>query len=268
MAIVHSDGVDIAYEILNAESSGVPVFFIAGLAGFRQGCMAQAVPFSKQRPVVLHDHRGTGESARPEGVYSVDNMAGDVIAIMDDAGIDRAHFVGTSTGGAIIQVICLTEPSRVQSAAICCSWPKSDAFFKRQFDVRKQVVLELGIEAVTRLSSVALYDPKYFSEHVDEIEAKETASLALSGPPQVAAERMDAIVAHDVLDRLPEITAPVLVACARNDAVCPPYFSEQIAAAIPGAKLKVYDDGGHFFYLARTQEFNADLAAFIDANEE
>ena len=78
MGLVISDGVEIAYEILNSGGPGLPVFFIAGLGGARSSCMKQAVPFSNQRPVVLHDHRGTGNSAKPLGVYSVENMAADV----------------------------------------------------------------------------------------------------------------------------------------------------------------------------------------------
>ena len=267
MAVVVSGGVEISYEVLNPDGAGVPIFFIAGLNGMRASCMKQAGPFSRERPVVVHDQRGTGQSGKPLGVYSVENMAADVIAIMDDAGIDKAHLVGTSTGGAIIQVACLDYPERVQSAAICCSWPKSDYFFLRQFEMRKLVLLNLGTEALTRLAATTLNDPKYYTEHYDEILEKEAYAIAHAGPPEVDAERIDAIMAHDQLDRLGQITAPVIVIGAKNDAVCPPYFSEQLAGAIPGAELKLYDDGGHFFYLVYDGDFNDDIRRFIARHE-
>jgi aminoacrylate hydrolase len=263
MTKVNSGGVEIDYEILNAASDKTPVFFISGLAGVRQGLVGQAEHFKKTRPVVLHDHRGTGLSAKPEGVYSVANMAADVIAIMDDAGIDRAHLAGFSTGGAIIQHLCLDHGDRVQSAAISCSWSRPDPFFIRQFEVRKQVLLELGTEAVTHLSSTALNDPAWFVENFETFAAAEKHAIETAPPPIVAAQRMDAIMAHDVHDRLGQISTPVLVACAKNDVVCPPHCSRAIAAAIPGAELKLYDDGGHFFFVARRDEFNADLERFI-----
>jgi len=267
MAVVDSGGVEISYEILNPDDAGVPIFFIAGLNGRRASCMKQAVPFSRERPVVLHDHRGTGQSAKPRGVYSIENMAADVVAIMDDAGIDKAHLVGTSTGGAIIQVACIDYADRVQSAAICCSWPKSDHFFRRQFEMRKLVLLELGTEAITRLANTTLNDPKYFTEHYDEILEKEADAIANAGPPEVDAERIDAIIAHDQLDRLGQIDVPVIVIGAKNDSVCPPYLSEQLAEAIPGAELKLYEDGGHFFYLVYDEEFNGDIRRFIAKHE-
>lgn len=267
MPTVNSGGVDIAYQVLNPDGPGLPVFFIAGLNGQAASCMTQAEPFSKERPVVVHDHRGTGESAKPRGVYSIEAMAGDVIAIMDDAGIDKAHMVGTSTGGAIIQVLCIDHGERVQSAAICCSWPRTDHFFRRQFEMRKEVLAALGTLALARLTSTVLNDPQYFTEHYEEICAKEVATAARAGPPEIDAERIDAIIAHDQWDRLGQINVPVIVIGSKNDAVCPPYFSAQLAERIPGARFKLYEEGGHFFYIAYADAFNNDIRRFIAANE-
>lgn len=267
MAKVSSGEVEIAYDVLNAGGPGVPVFFIAGLNGMRAACMKQAIPFSRERPVVVHDHRGTGESSKPRGVYSVQNMAKDVVAIMDAAGIRKAHMVGTSTGGAIAQVLCIDYPDRVQSAAICCSWMKCDHFFRRQFEVRKRILLSLGTEALMLLTSTTLNDPKWFTEHYDELLEREKGLLQRAGPPEIDAERMDAIMAFDESSRLGRITTPVTVIGARNDAVCPPYYSEQLAAAIPGATLSLYEDGGHFFYIVHADRFNAEVRDFIRKHE-
>ena len=267
MPIVNSGGVDIDYEILNPDSAATPVFFISGLNGARASWPLQAEPFSKDRPVVLHDHRGTGKSAKPPGVYSVENMAGDVAAVMDDAGIDRAHMVGSSTGGAIIQVLAIDHAERVKSAAICSSWPKPDAFFIRQFSMRKKVLLEMGWEDYTKLSALSLHSPKFFTNHFDDIEKKEKINIAGAPPAEIMAERIDAIMAHDQMDRLDRIKAPTLVAVARDDACTPPYYSEQLAAKIPGAELKVFESGGHFVYLACPDEFNAAIKAFIEKND-
>lgn len=267
MSVVSSGGVAIDYEILNPGADGVPVFFIAGLNGMRGSCMLQAVPFAKERPVVLHDHRGTGKSAKPLGVYSVENMAADIIAIMDDAGIETAHMVGTSTGGAIIQVLCLDYAQRIQSAAICCSWPRSDHFFVRQFEVRKTILANLGLKELVRHTSSVLWDPKYFTEHYDEMLERENYALVHASPVEVDLERIDAIIAHDQLERLAIIRTPVTVIGAKNDFVCPAYYSRQIADVIPGAELKLFEDGGHFFYLIYVDEFNEDIRRFIAKHE-
>ncbi len=267
MAVVNSGGVEIAYEVLGADKPGVPVFFIAGLNGMRQSCLKQAIPFSKERPVVIHDHRGTGASAKPLGVYSVAAMASDVIAIMDAEGIARAHMVGTSTGGAIAQVLCLDYPERVQSAAICCSWTWPDPFFRRQFETRKQLLLTVGTEVLMHVTSTTLNDPRWVAEHFDELLERERGLMDRASPPAVDAERIDALLAFDERARLPDIRTPVAIVASRNDVVCPVYFSEQMAQVIPGAELKVWDDGGHFFYLVYQDAFNAHIREFLTRHD-
>ena len=81
------------------------------------------------------------------------------------------------------------------------------------------------------------------------------------------AERIGAILAFDETKRLAQIDVPVTVIGSRNDAVCPPYYSEQLAAAIPGATLSLYNDGGHFFYLVHADRFNAEIREFIARHE-
>ncbi len=267
MATVSSGGVEISYEVLGAGQPGTPIVFIAGLNGMRGSCMKQAIPFSRERPAVVHDHRGTGQSGKPRGVYTVENMARDVIAILDDARIPKAHVLGTSTGGAIAQVLCIEHPERVQSAVICCSWPKADHFFRRQFEMRKRILLTMGTEVLIHLTSTTLNDPKFFTEHYEEIVKREKGLLLKASPLDVEAERMDCIVAFDQSQRLGQIRVPVAVVCAKNDAVCPVYYSEQLAAAIPSAELKLYEDGGHFFYMAYADAFNAYVRSFIARHE-
>ncbi|MDP7385711.1 MAG: alpha/beta hydrolase [Nitrospinota bacterium] len=156
MPNVVSGGVEIDYEVLNPDAGGIPVFFISGLSGLRASWKNQTAAFLGRGTVVLHDHRGTGKSGKPLGVYTVPNMAGDMIAIMDDIGVEKGHFVGSSTGGAIIQALCIDHPDRVQSAAVCSSWAKADHFFTRTFDMRKIILRELGNEVYTRDSSITL----------------------------------------------------------------------------------------------------------------
>ena len=110
------------------------------------------------------------------------NFAKDVIAIMEAAGIDRAHMLGTSTGCAIAQVLCIDYAERVQSAAICCSWMRCDHFFRRQFEMRKRILLSMGTEALMLLTSTTLNDPRWFTEHYEELLERERGPVGESGP--------------------------------------------------------------------------------------
>jgi aminoacrylate hydrolase len=144
---------------------------------------------------------------------------------------------------------------------------KCDHFFRRQFEMRKRILLAMGTEALMLLTSTTLNDPKWFTEHYDELLEREKGLLERAGPPQVDAERIDAIMAFDESKRLNQIKTPVAVIGAQNDAVCPPYYSEQLAVAIPGATLSLYEDGGHFFYLVHADRFNAEIRDFMNHHQ-
>ncbi len=267
MTTVSSDGVAIDYEILNPEGKGIPVFFISGLGGVRSSWEKQLSSFMSRGPVVLHDHRGTGKSEKPSGVYSVEKMAEDVVSIMDDLSIKKAHVVGTSTGGAIIQILCIKFGNRIQSGVIASSWPKSDPYFIRQFEVRKEILLNMGWETHNRLSSFTLYSPEFFSNNYIQILENEKKQLPSMPPKEIMAERIDCIIKHDRLEGLPKIKTPILVLVGREDFVTPVYYSEKIASLIPKAELKIFEKGGHFIYLTYPNEFNNTVLDFIKKNE-
>ena len=65
---------------------------------------------------------------------------------------------------------------------------------------------------------------------------------------------------HDQIERLGSIDVPTRVVCAKNDAVTPPYYSVDMAERISGAELKLFEDGGHFFFMMHADEFNAGLS--------
>ena len=81
---------------------------------------------------------------------------------------------------------------------------------------------------------------------------------------EIVASRIDAIVDFDRTADLPKIKTRTLVICAKDDFLTPPYFSEELAKKIPGAKLKVLDRGGHCASETALEEFNKAVLGFID----
>ena len=93
--------------------AGFPVVFVSGLNGYGAYWRDQIPSFAKRFEVITHDHRGIGQSDHCRVSYTVERMATDVIELMDALGIDRAHVVGHSTGGAIAQILALQHPKRL-----------------------------------------------------------------------------------------------------------------------------------------------------------
>src|SRR3954466_15450084 len=122
---------------------GFPVMLVSGLSGFAS-FWADLVPsFAKSFDVVTHDHRGIGQSDLTRSGFTVDRMAADVIGLMDALEVEQAHIVGHSTGGAIARFRAIEQPKRVASIVLSASWTKPDAYFRRFFGLRKDILLRL-----------------------------------------------------------------------------------------------------------------------------
>lgn len=239
--------VDIGDAELYAETHGAgpPLMLVTGLGGQGAFWGNQLGPLAEHFTVTIHDHRGTGQSAKSEIEYSVQQMADDAVRLMDAIGIDRAHYVGHSTGGAMGQLIAAQHPDRVATLVLSASWPKSDTYFKRAFGVRKKILLEAGVETFIEEYATFLYPEWFVNERWDDLLKMEEKQVATFPPPHIFAARIQAICDFEGTD-LSALKMPVLIICARDDKVTPFYNSEAMDAAIPHAKLHALDTGGHF----------------------
>jgi aminoacrylate hydrolase len=247
------------------KGDGAPLMLVPGLAGTGAFFMSQVPDFSRDFRTIVHDHRGAGRSTHSRIRYSVEQMADDTLRLMDALGVDAAHFVGHSTGGAIGQVIAIDHPDRLRSLVLSATWAGPDPYFRRLFESRKQTLLDSGIEAYLKLSALVQTTPRWVSENDEFITELHRVTAASYPPVEIVASRIDAIVRHDRRSRLLEIRVPTLVIVARDDMITPAFYSEELASAIPGAKLIVLDGGGHFAPAIHSAPYNAAVGAFLRA---
>src|SRR3989442_3611126 len=144
---------------------GEPLMLVPGLSGQGSFWSQQVEAFKRDFRVIVHDHRGAGRSTHSAIKYSVEQMADDTLRLMSALGIERAHLVGHSTGGAIGQVIALDQPGRLRSLVLSATWAGPDPYFRRPFESRKQTLLDSGVEAYLRASALFQATPKWVSEH-------------------------------------------------------------------------------------------------------
>lgn len=251
------------YEV---HGTGDPLLLVAGLGGAGAYWAPQVPEFSKHYRVILHDHRGTGQSDHSRITYSVDQMTADLLGLMDALEIERAHFVGHSTGGAIGQIMAIEHPERLRSLVIASSWTKADPFFRRCFAVREELLLKSGPAAYQHAAPLFLYPSWWIDANAERLEREEKASLAAFPPVEVAASRIDAILAFDRTGQLSRIRTATLVVCAKDDNLTPAYFSEALARSIPGAELVLLERGGHACSQTVVEEFNSMVLKFLLAH--
>src|SRR5437667_11780196 len=120
---------------------------VPGLAGQGSFWISQVPDFSRDFRTIVHDHRGAGRSTHSRITYSVEQMADDTLRLMDALGIDTAHFVGHTTGGAIGQVTATVHPDRLRSLVLIGTCVGPDPFFSRLLDSLKRALFVSGDEA-------------------------------------------------------------------------------------------------------------------------
>lgn len=257
MPIAPAAGIDLAF---TRHGTGDPVVLLAGLSGQGRGWGSQVDLFAADFDTIVPDHPGTGDSGRPDR-YTLKHHAQAIAELITGLGTGPAHIVGSSTGGAIAQIMALDHPATVRSISLVSSWARADDFFRHQFAFRKDVLVRSGSAAYADATALFLFSPTFFRDHYDLVRAwRDSASR---GDPEVMAARIDMIMAHDQLDRLGGITCPTLVLVGSTDGCTPPHLSREVAAAIPGAESVVID-GGHLIYKESPTEFHRVVSEFID----
>jgi len=242
---------------------GPPLMLVPGLGGGGSFWAPQVAVFEKYFRVIIHDHRGAGQSSHSLIEYSVDQMAADTVALMDALDLESVHYVGHSTGGAMGQTIAQNHPRRLKSLVLSATWAGEDAYFRRCFENRRQILLELGLESYSRASTLVLMPPWWIAEN-DSLIAEQSQRLAVNNPPlEVMVSRIDAIMKFDRRAGLGDIGLPTLVISARDDAVTPIHLSDELAKSIPGAEQVVLDRGGHFAPIILPDDYNPPVLEFL-----
>ncbi len=261
MPHINRDGVNVYYESLG---EGAPALvFLHPWSTNRYIWAGQLPIFARNHQCILVDHRGHGQSDKPEGGYGIDEMGADVVAILDDAGIDRAVLVGNSIGGMTALQMSLDAPDRVIGNLILSSGTNIGADTPPEVQEAMQkdwraVFSGLLDAAVSPKSKKDKPEILAFMEGCFRTETNFTEGVFWSS----AADPMG-VFNWNISDRLKDITQPTMIIAGEDDGATTPEQNKFLADNIPNAKLKMYKDVGHFCQLEQPSNFNADLEAFI-----
>ncbi|MCG8440814.1 MAG: alpha/beta hydrolase [Caulobacterales bacterium] len=263
MALVDIGDAEIYVE---EHGEGRPLLLVAGLGGRAQFWAHQVAPFAKRFRVILHDHRGVGRSTPDKVVLGAEHMADDLLTVMDALGLERAHLVGHSTGGAIGQHIALKAPERLDRLVLSCSWAGPDAYFTHLFHLRRQVLISCGPEAYLSMGTFLATPSSRLQKEIASPRSFLAERVKAFPGLEVELSRLSAVLSHDLRSRVSDIVHDTLCIGAMDDQITPPGFTEELAERIPGAALHLLSHGGHFCPIAASQAYNARLLAFLDGD--
>jgi 3-oxoadipate enol-lactonase len=262
-------GLRIHYRI-TGRSSGPPILFIQGLGADKNGWNLQRLATAPWYRGVALDNRGAGRSDKPHGPYSLEQMADDAIAVLDDAGVENAHVVGASMGGAITQILAVKYPERTRSITLACTAGRNHPWREELLASWRDNALERGIGSMGHDAARWVIGPRSFRRLLPAIGW--LGPLALGRPSHAFAAQCDAILAagdqhQELIERLPEIAVPTLVLVGNQDILTPRGDSEDLAATIPTAELVVISGAAHGFMVEHASTFNRVLLEFLGRAE-
>jgi aminoacrylate hydrolase len=256
--------IDGLYFEAHGPAEGPAVILSAGLGGTGAYWRPNLAALAKDHRVILYDHRGTGRSDRTlPATHDVEDMADDVIALMDGLGLPSAHFIGHAAGGLIGLTLALRASERLSSLVVVNGWTRLDPHFARCFEARLALLRNTGPRAYLRAQPIFIYPATWGSEHRDAIDAELEDQLAHFQGSDNLEKRVAALQAFYLDDRLGEIRTPLLAVAAKDDMLvpwtCTPAFADRIA----GAKVALLDWGGHACNVTNPHAFDALVLEFL-----
>jgi pimeloyl-ACP methyl ester carboxylesterase len=237
------------------EDSGVPagrpdaevVVFGHGVLFSGRSFAAQAERLRAHYRCVRIDWRGQGRSPASRSGYDMDSLYLDAVAVIEQLGLGRVHWVGLSMGGFVGMRLAARRPDLVRSLVLLdtSAGPEPPENVPR-YRMLTRVYGLLGFRPVRKPVERIMFGPTYLADPRSRAEndawVAEVTACDKSGITKAI---------NGVVDRLPvygeigRISAPTLVAVGADDVATPLPRSEAIAAAVPGARLEVIPDAGH-----------------------
>jgi len=186
---------------------------------------------------ISYDQRDVGDAESVDTDYTILDLADDCVGLMDALGIDKAHVMGISFGGAIALNVGIRHPDRVQSLIVGAapeSFARPNAYMEKVMAAPPQ---ERG--ALMRAASLSPQAQQ------DEWLLSQLAHLGRGTVTALGSHRRAAMESHDVSDRLGEITAPTLLLYGELDPIAPPQVGEDLHEQLTCSELVVLRGARH-----------------------
>ena len=259
---IDRDGVRVSYTV---EGSGPPVLLIQGVGLPGIGWLPQIEALRDRFTVIAVDNRGVGGSAGGPDPLTIETMAADAAAIIEQERIDRVHVMGHSMGGLIALRLALMSPSRISSLVLACTF--ADGAEPTRFSWKMAALglrCRIGTRAMRRNAMLEMILPEH------ELQRHDRARLAaeleplfgrdLADQPPILMRQLRAMSRYSALPQLQLLDGiPTLVVSALHDPIAPPRLGRAIAGGIATARFVEFINAGHALPIQCAGRFN-DLA--------
>ena len=250
-----SNGLELYFD---RQGEGTPLILLHGF-GQHGGSWAPFVPaYARFFDVVVPDMRGCGRSEVAEPGYTVADMAGDVVALMDRIDIERAHVAGWSQGGTVAIELGLGHADRLVSLSLHSAYAGGrDRYQTNWIDMRRRIIAsgDRDLDFSTRI--IGFFTPEFINARPDRIEEFREMEMSNPYPPTPAgmAGQVAAAKQFEARDRIASIRTPTLITVGSADRTTLPAQSKLMHEGIEGSEFHLFDGAGHLPLFQFPDEF-------------
>jgi proline iminopeptidase len=231
-------------------------------------------PLTELMQLVYVDHRGQGRSARGNpATYTLDNNVEDLEVLRDYLGLEQIVVIGGSYGGMVGLAYASRYPDRVAKLIVYATAashqfiPRAKALLRERGTLKQQAIAaylwEGKFESDAQLNDYFQVLGPLYSQTYQPVGVAAAWDRTILSIEAINVAFGGFLREYDLRPELPQITAPSLVIGARHDWICAPEFAVEIAAAIPQAKLIIFEQSGHSIRSDQPEDLIKAIAAFI-----
>jgi 3-oxoadipate enol-lactonase len=220
----------------------------------------QAARLSEHFYVVLYDTRGHGQSEVTPGPYSIAQLGGDVVGLLDTLGLERAHFCGVSMGGITGMWLALNHPARIERLVLS----NTAAYIgpPENWTTRAEAVRRHGVASIAQAVVSRWLTPDYAAAHPGQVQA--LVAMLSATPAEGYAANCIAVRDNDLREKVAGIGSPTLVIAGTGDLPTPPADAQYLLSQIPHARYVEFD-AAHLSNQQHPQAFADAVIGFLQA---
>jgi len=241
------------------DATGVPVVMLHGVTDSWRSFEHVLPHLPDDIRAIAVTQRGHGDAPKPESGYRIQNLAGDVVDLLDGLGIERAVLVGHSMGSWVAQQVAIDTPERVTGLVLAGSFggrpgddPEMQAFAAEMMSVRDPVTDEIARD-FQESTIVSPLPPAQMDEFVLE---------SLKVPARVWNQAFAGFLEVDQAAGLAQLSVPALLVWGEQDAFIPRAVQDELLETVPDVRLEVYEGVGHAVHWEQPLRFARNVAAF------
>jgi proline iminopeptidase len=268
MPIASVNGTTLHYEV---DGQGWPGLVLHGGLGIDHSLYRATLPaIVPTLRLVFFDQRGNGRSGRPPiETLTIEQLADDVAGLADHLGLDQFLVFGHSYGGFVAQEFGIRHPERVAGLVLVGTTPGQLGSDETADEYQgptppAELITLLNSEPETDADWAAMWRaafPYFFHRPPGDALAGALDSTVFAADAKRRSGRL--LKTWSSVDRLPRVTAPVLLIVGGFDTVCSPPQSRRIARRLPNATIEVLKESNHWPWIEEPDRFSAVLARWL-----